>query len=472
MTTTPNTSVLLVDDEPQYLQGAAFALRSAGIGPVITCQDSREAMAIIEKERPRAAVLDMMMPHLTGRELLAQIAERFPGMPAIMLTAVNDVDTAVDCMKAGAVDYLIKPIDKTRLVTTVRKALELSELTAENRALSSSLLSGKVQHPEWFDDIVTRHPVMLGAFQYIEAIGRTSLPVLITAETGCGKELAARSVHAASGRKGEFIAVNAAGLDDTLFSDTLFGHEKGAFTGADAKRPGLIAKAKSGTLFLDEIGDLRLESQVKLLRLLDEKVYYPVGSDIAITTDSRIIVATNRDLGAECEAGRFRKDLFYRLQSHQVVLPPLRDRREDIPLLADFFLEKAAEEIGIEPPTSPPELYVLLGTYHFPGNVRELRGMMFDAVSRHQGGVLSLDAFKAHIDRTTRPVGAPGSAGIKDSPAGGVIFTHQLPTLREIEQMLVDEALRRSQDNQSVASRMLGITRSALNKRINHPREE
>ncbi len=462
-------SVLLIDDEVQYLQSAAFALQSAGISPVTTCQDSRDAMGMIGKELPAAIVLDMMMPHVTGRELLAQIHDRYPNLPVIMLTAVNEAEAAVECMKGGACDYLIKPIDKERLVTTVKKCLELAELSSENRALSQSLLSGRVQHPEWFDDIVGRHPSMLAAFQYIETIGRTSLPVLIAAETGCGKELAARALHVASGRKGEFVAVNAAGLDDALFSDALFGHEKGAFTGADAKRQGLIAKAKIGTLFLDEIGDLRMESQVKLLRLLDDKAYYPVGSDAPIRTDCRVIVATNRDLAVESDAGRFRKDLYYRLQSHQVNLPPLRERREDIALLVDFFIENAAEEVGIKVPTPPSELYVLLGTYHFPGNVRELRGMVLDAVSRHQGGVLSLDVFKIHIDRTARPQG--GIQTVAGSINGSVIFTDQLPTLHEVEDLLVSEALRRSKDNQSVASRMLGITRSALNKRINHPRE-
>jgi DNA-binding NtrC family response regulator len=467
----PNSPIVIVDDETQFLQSASFSLRTVGINNVRTFQDSREVLPVLETLEPSVIVLDMLMPFISGKELLPQIIRLRPGIPIIVITAVNEVDLAVECMKAGACDYLVKPVEKARLVMCVKKAITFSELSAENRSLRQSLLLGKLSEPALFEDIITCSGAMQAIFQYIEAISRTGLPMLITGETGCGKELIARAIHKASKRSGEFVAVNIAGLDDTLFADTLFGHEKGAFTGAEAKRAGLIAKAAHGTIFLDEIGDLRLESQVKLLRLLDEKMYYPVGSDSPVSTDCRILVATNRSLDAEQKTGRFRSDLFYRLQSHQIAIAPLRNRKEDIPCLVDYFLEKASEEIKIKTPTPPDELYILLNTYHFPGNVRELRGMVYDAVSRHKGGILSMDTFKSHLEKA----GCSGGAAL---PADGpgqvpkVLFAEQLPTIREIEHMLVGEALRRSQSNQSIAARMLGITRSALNKRINHPREE
>ncbi len=464
----PELPILFVDDESQFLQSASFTMRSAGYTHVVTCGDSRQAMEMLEKHGASLVVLDMMMPHITGEELLSLIRERYPQIPVVMLTAINEVETAVDCMKSGAYDYLVKPVDKTRLVTTVKNALAGSAIMAENRALRESLLNDTVQHPEHFEEIVTGHSGMFAVFRYMEAVGRTSLPVLITGETGCGKELVARAFHRVTGRRGEFVAVNAAGLDDVLFSDALFGHEKGAFTGATGRRDGMITRAQGGTVFLDEIGDPRMESQVKLLRLIEENSYYPVGGDTPRNADVRIVAATNCDLREAQEQGRFRKDLFYRLQSHHIELPPLRERKGDVALLADFFMEQATLELGIDPPAVPPQLYSLLDSYHFPGNVRELRGMVVDAVSRHGKGVLSLDAFKAHIERSSKDEQRSDSS--TGSPSSGVIFGNTLPTLRQMDDILIEEALRRSGENQSIAARMLGITRSALNKRINSRR--
>ena len=463
----PELPVLFVDDEALFLQSASFTMRSAGFTNVITCQDSRQAMAVLQERGASLVVLDMMMPHVTGAQLLVRIREHFPQVPVVMLTAVNEVEVAVGCMKSGAYDYLVKPVDKARLVTTVKNALACMAMAAENRALRKGILSDTLHNPDHFEEIVTRHSAMIAVFRYIEAVSRTSLPVLVTGETGCGKELIARAFHHATGRQGAFVAVNTAGLDDMFFSDTLFGHEKGAFTGAMARREGLITRAEGGTIFLDEIGDLRIESQVRLLRLIDEKTYYPVGGDTPHSTDVRIVAATNCDLKEAQEQGRFRRDLFYRLQSHHIHLPPLRERRGDIALLCDYFLEQAARELQISPPAVPPQLYTLLNSYHFPGNVRELRGMVVDAVSCHNKGVLSLETFRVHIERTSADTTGSGSTDVPSSSE--VIFGNQLPTLRQMDDILIGEALKRSGDNQSIAARMLGITRSALNKRINHP---
>jgi DNA-binding NtrC family response regulator len=287
---------------------------------------------------------------------------------------------------------------------------------------------------------------------------------LITGETGVGKELVARAVHRLSGRDGDFVAVNVAGLDDLMFSDTLFGHKRGAFTGAEQTRQGMVARASSGTLFLDEIGDLNPASQVKLLRLLQEAEFYPLGSDAAVVSRARIIVATNLDLGRMIEEGRFRRDLFYRLNVHQVRIPSLRERSDDIPLLLEFFLDEAARTFSKRKPAYPPELLSYLSGYHFPGNVRELQALVYDAVARHQGGVLSLAVFREAIGRGTSSgsnlaVGS-GRPGLHLGPAD------RFPTLQEAEEFLVTEALDRADGNQGAAASLLGISRHALNKRL------
>lgn len=462
----PIRPVLLVDDEIQFLQSASFALRSSGIKNIKICQDSRDALSSLSQEPCSVILLDILMPHVTGRELLLEIVRAHPDTPVIMVTALNEVETAVDCMKSGAFDYILKPVEKSRIIACVNRAISFNEVKAENARLKEYLLTDKLDRPSAFQDIVTRNQAMRSIFQYIEAIANTPLPVLVTGPTGAGKEMFAQAVHRSSNRKGEFVTVNVAGLDDNLFSDTLFGHEKGAYTGAVAARKGLIDQAAGGTLFLDEIGDLKMESQVKLLRLLEERTYYPIGSDKAVRTDARIVVATNKNLEAMQEAGGFRSDLFYRLWNHHIQIPPLSERKDDIPLLADYFIEQAASELKKEAPTPPPELYILLCTYRFPGNVRELRGMVFDAVSRHKSGILSMESFKERINKSR---GVPGAVEAASNGSAGhrIIFSDPILTLKEMEEALVAEALNRARENQTIAAQMLGLTRSALNKRLN-----
>jgi two-component system, NtrC family, nitrogen regulation response regulator GlnG len=269
-----------------------------------------------------------------------------------------------------------------------------------------------------------------------------------------------------SGRKGELVPVNVAGVDDHLFTDTLFGHKKGAFTGADAERKGFIEKANEGTLFLDEIGDLSLESQVKLLRLLQDGQYYPLGSDIAKLSNARIIVATHRDIESMQASNTFRQDLYYRLKAHHIPIPPLRDRKSDIPSLADHFVSRAAETLGKKRPTVPKELFPLLTNYPFPGNVRELEGMIFDAVSLHSHGVLSLESIRkrishGHPTKKGKPTldHGKGSDTLLSVPA-------QFPTMAEAEDLLIDEALKRAEGNQTIAADLLGMSRRALNNRL------
>jgi DNA-binding NtrC family response regulator len=466
----PNRPVVLVDDEQQSLTSFEMALRSASLNHFIKCVDSREVIPLLIEQEVEIVLLDLRMPHLMGDELLPQIISDFPDVPVIMITGANDVETAVKCMRLGAFDYMVKPVERSRLIGGVKRAIELRELQRENRLLRAHVLSDKLEHPEVFSEIVTSSSRMRSIFQYVEAIAASPRPLLITGETGVGKELVAKAVHRLSRRKGAFVPVNVAGLDDNVFADTLFGHKKGAFTGADQARGGMLEQATGGTLFLDEIGDLSHASQVKLLRLLQDGEYLPLGSDLAKRSDARVVVATNQDLNALQTGGRFRKDLYYRLFDHHVHIPPLRERMEDLPLLLNHLLEKASITLGKSKPTPPDELLTLLSTHHFPGNIREMESMVFDSVSSHRSGKLSMDTFKSHIFQKPL-VPTKNRTEEVEGEFAPVSFSGQLPTLKEVEQMLVEEAMRRAGGNQSIAALSLGITRQALNKRLRKEKE-
>jgi DNA-binding NtrC family response regulator len=467
----PAHPVLFVDDEENYLLSLELTMSSNGITNIETCSDSRRVMSLLAERQYSLVVLDINMPHLSGVELLPRIVESCPGTPVIIITAVDDVESAVLCMKKGAFDYVLKPADDMRLVAAMRRGLEIDEVRNENEMLKQSLLREQVENPEAFGGIITRAQTVRSLFKYIEAVGGTNLPILITGETGTGKELFAGAIHKVSGRSGELVTVNVAGLDDNFFSDTLFGHRKGAFTGADTDRKGLIERAENGTLFLDEIGDLSVESQVKLLRLLQDGRYYPLGSDIAKLSNARIIVATHRDIRSMQAGKEFRQDLYYRLKSHHINIPPLRDRQSDIPSLVDHFTTEAAAELGKKRPALPKELFTLLKNYPFPGNVRELRGMIFDAVSLHSSGILSLDSVRKQIAGAFD--GKPGkrSAGTATSDDDLIMFPGRFPTLREAEDAVIGEALKRAEGNQTIAAELLGVSRRALNNRLRRDRD-
>jgi DNA-binding NtrC family response regulator len=464
----PLNPIVVVDDEAAILLAIDTALQMAGFSHIVTCQDSREVMGMLAEQPAEVLLLDLTMPHIDGRQLLEQVNREFPEIPVIIVTGAVDVDTAVQCMRAGAFDYVLKPVEIDRLEAAVQRAVSLRELKRENDQLRRHILSDDLQRPEAFAAIVTRSKKMLAIFQYIESVARTSQPVLIRGETGVGKELAARSLHALSGLKGAFVAVNVAGLDDNVFSDTLFGHVRGAFTGAERDRRGLIEQASGGTLFLDEIGDLSPASQVKLLRLVQDREYFPLGRDEPARSDARIVASTNADLWALQNSGAFRKDLHYRLRTHRIYIPPLRERPEDIPMLVDHFLAEAAQKLDQPKPEVSGELYGLLENYPFPGNVRELQTLVFDAVSRHKSGVLSLQVFRENVlrfqcreDTDLRPADAASAKG--DAP---IVFSDKLPTIKRATGLLVDEAMRRAGGNQSTAAAMLGISQQALSKRL------
>ena len=471
----PIKPILLIDDEKSVVQGFQFMLEGGGLLNTLGCSDSRQVMDLMAEKEVSVVLLDLSMPHLSGEELLPRLCERHPDVPVIIITGINEVETAVACMRTGAFDYLVKPVDEATLVSVVQRALELSELRSEYASFKDRVFSNKLDHPDAFADIVTNNTQMYSLFQYIETIAPSPRPVLITGETGVGKELVAKALHALSGRDGAFVAVNVAGLDDNVFSDTLFGHTKGAFTGADKIRAGLIERASGGTLFLDEIGDLESASQIKLLRLLQENEYYPLGADAAKPADARIVVATNRDARELREAKEFRADLYYRLQTHEICVPPLRDRLDDIPILVDCFLELAAESLKKKKPTPPPELFTLLGTYRFPGNVRELESVVFDAVSRHKSHMLSCEVFQNHIEKN-QPAGqevetiSPTGGTPREEAASPFALFGKLPALSEASALLIQEAMKRADGNQTIAAKMLGITRSGLSKAITRQR--
>jgi len=459
-----NIKILLVDDEPHILKVTMLHLQSRGFANVIGLSQSTAVLDLLKQEPVSLVLLDLNMPKLHGLDLLPQIVANYPDIAVILMTANDEIETVVQAMKMGAFDYLVKPVDVNRLIASVRKAVEMRSMAKELSSLKQYMLADRLDHPEIFEPIVTGDKKMRALFQYIEVVAPTNEPILISGETGVGKELFAQAIHQLGRSRKPFVALNVAGLDDNVFSDTLFGHKKGAFTGAESNRDGLITKAAGGTLFLDEIGDIPPASQIKLLRLLQEKEYYPVGSDLVKKTDARILMATNRNLQKMISEGQFRNDLYYRLFAHQINIPPLRERVDDIRLLLEHFLEILARRLGKNKPTVPGELVQLLSVYHFPGNVRELEALVSDALIRHSGGVMSMESFRNVIgeDRRTFPRADSGASEIEPLKA----FFGHFPTMSEVEAYMIDEAMRLAENNQGTASNLLGIGRQTLNKRL------
>lgn len=461
----PSFTVLLVDDEPSFLRSLSILLERTGpISNIQCCQDSRRVMGILDQGQTGLVLLDLTMPHISGETLLKKITQEHPHIGVIIISGMNQLETAVRCMQLGAYDYFVKTTEEDRLISGVRRAIQLIELQLENRAMRTRLLSDTLEHPEAFADIVTCDKNLRAVFQYLESVAQSTQPILVTGESGVGKELIVQSAHRLSGAEGPLVALNVAGLDDNIFADTLFGHCQGAYTNAIHARGGMIAEATHGTLFLDEIGDLSIASQVKLLRLLQNGEYYPLGTDKPKHMSARVIVSTAQDLEEKRHSGQFRKDLYYRLRTHHVNIPPLRKRRADIVLLLDYFLNEAANEMGKTTPAIPKELPVLLASYHFPGNVRELKAMVYDAVSTHRFGVLSMGTFK----RAMQPLSASFDkvAPFQASHDRPFEMVEQLPKLGEVETLLIKEAVRRCGGNQSIASHLLGISQPALSKRL------
>ena len=459
----PAKPILIVDDQPNMLLYLEAALKKSGLNNICSCEDSQRVCTLLAEQAMALVLLDLNMPPPSGEELLAIIRRDHPEVPVIIVTSTEEVETVVKCIKLGAIDYVVKPVDQYRLSKTVKSTLALQELCEENRVPYESIKSAMSPNSPAFASIVTNNSQMLALFRYVESIARSPEPVLITGETGVGKDLLARALHTLSGREGSLVSVNVAGLDSNMFSDTLFGHARGAFTGAEKMRKGLVEQAAGGTLFLDEIGDLATDSQAKLLRLLQDGDYMPLGQDKAQRINARVVSASNRDLWALVHEDKFRKDLNFRLRTHHIHVPPLRNRREDIPLLVEYFLAHAAIELKRPRPAVSNELVSLLEGYEFPGNVRELRAMVYNAVSVTSDKTLSITPFRQHImwarqHHSHQETNATGDATVK--------FPHQLPSLKEATELLVKEALKRANGNQSLAGRILGVSQQAISKRL------
>ena len=461
----PLLPILIVDDDPASLHKVEQFMVDQGYNNLITCRDSRTVLQFIKQHEPAVLLLDLQIMHFRAEEVLEWTRENFPLLPVVIMSAIAEVKTVVKWIKLGAYDFFVKSGEWNLLTVAVEQLVRARGLKTGENSLRSSPQQTKLQNPAVFRQIVTRNQRMLALFHYIEVAAAGRVPVLITGESGTGKELIAPVIHRLSGRPGKLITHNFAGIDDNSFSDTLFGHVKGAFTGADNQRKGLACLADNGTLFLDEIGDLSPASQVKLLRFIQNGEYLPLGSDIFSKTTARIIAATNRNLEKLVEQRLFREDLFHRLNGYRISLPPLRERIDDLPLLIKHFVNQQAGKAGRDCLYIPEVAITLLAGYSFPGNIRELENLLEVAVqyafSMNQT-LLPLEIIRCHMTR------GKDDCSAMDNDIPKVDFPGKLPTREQIVEILFAEALKRCGNNQSMAARLIGLSRQAVQKRSRH----
>ncbi|QWV96790.1 sigma-54 dependent transcriptional regulator [Geomonas nitrogeniifigens] len=434
--------ILIIDDDSSLRRVLEYNLQQEGYD-VYTAADGSTGLQLFEEKSPQLVITDLKMPGITGFEVLSTVKERAPSTVVIVLTAFGAIDTAVEAMKLGAFHYLTKPFNREELKVTVLKGLQLQGLSEENRLLKEEL-SGRTE----FKSIVGTSRAMEGVFSVVRKVADTEATVLITGESGTGKELVARAIHSGSSRRAApFVAVNCAAIPRDLLESELFGHVKGAFTGAIRDKEGKFQLADGGTIFLDEVGDLPLELQPKLLRVLQERVVEPVGGTSLQKIDLRVVAATNADLERWISEGKFREDLYYRLSVIPVQLPPLRERVEDVPLLIRYFCGK----FGAEAVTFSKEALQRLQEYAWPGNVRELENTVERLLIMREGDQIGVDELPAKI-----AAAAPApEGGVLRLPAGGY-------SLEQLEMEVVLEALNRCDWNQTAAARFLRIPRHTL----------
>jgi DNA-binding NtrC family response regulator len=389
----PEQPILMVDDEKNFINSLYFELCSLGITNLECCQDSSDVLRKLKEKKYAVILLDVLMPNISGDELLPIIADEYPYIPVIIITAFPDAKTARDCMERGAFECLTKPIDVGELIRTIHETLDLKDTHKDIILHKKQLFSYTSYKNRSFPNVITCSREMLSICQTIGLVAFTSRPVLVMGETGVGKEFLSLEIHKQSQRKGKFIPFNTTRLNDDEFVRLMFGYRTTLSQGTAAIIEGDLEKAGKGTLFIKEISDLSMESQANLLRLLQNREYYPVGSDKLKPSRARIVAATSKNLSALLQIGSFRHDLYNHLKAHEIHIPPLRERKEDIPLLLDHFLGKAAITAGIQKPALAGELLPMLEKYHFPGNVGELKKMVNQAVSRCKSGFLSPDDF-------------------------------------------------------------------------------
>jgi DNA-binding NtrC family response regulator len=441
-------AILIVEDEAKMRRLLELNLGEDGF-TTLSAGDAEAGLKLLRENPVDLVVTDLKLPGMNGLEFLQAIKRQNAALPVVVMTAFGSVETAVDAMKAGASDYVLKPFSLTEMRMVIHKELDVRSLREENRSLREAL-GKKYAHP----NVVARSPKMQEVLATVERVAPTNSTVLLGGESGVGKDLIARAIHEKSRRaSGPFVKINSTAIPENLLESELFGYEKGAFTGAVSSKPGKFELADKGTLFLDEIGDVPPATQVKLLRVLQERDFERLGGTKTVKVDVRLIAATNRDLRAALEEGTFREDLYYRLNVVPIDIAPLRERREDIPDLVRLFISRFCGEAGRPVDDITPQAMQILVNYHWPGNVRELQNIMERACALAKG--TKLDVGDIQLD--LRPVKRVDSAN------------HFLPegmTLEQWEDEMIQEALRRANGNKSQAARLLGLSRNALRYRL------
>jgi two-component system response regulator PilR (NtrC family) len=456
--------ILVVDDEPSMRDMLRIVLRRDGYD-VVVAENGRTAIEVLRRQPFDLLLSDIRMPDISGVEVLRTAKDENRDIVAFMMTAFASTDTAIEAMRLGAVDYFTKPFNMEELRLKVRQHLEVSRLKQENVLLKRALNTSYA-----FSNIIGRSEAMLAVFKMIETIAKTNSTVLVTGESGTGKEMVARAVHYNSARRERpFVALNCGAVPETLLESELFGHMRGAFTGADSNKKGLIEVAERGTIFLDEIGEMNATMQVKLLRVLQERRFRRLGGTDEVQADIRIIAATNQDLPKLVAEGRFREDLFYRINVIPVRLPALRERREDVPLLAEHFLVKYAAQMEKSVTSISREAHALLADYSWPGNVRELENVMERAVALEQTPVVLPESLPDYVGRPDgRPLRRGADQGREDAGAGRQAAPAALPTLgegfnleahgEELYRHYMTLALEQSGGVQTKAAELLGMS--------------
>jgi two-component system response regulator AtoC len=440
--------ILVVDDEPSVQESLRTILKDNY--QILSAMDGVQAIEVFHEQNPHLLLLDIAMTSLNGLEVLRKIRESNVSLPVIMITATNMVKTAVQAMKLGATDYLTKPFDIEELKLVIQKAVSTSDLESEVK-----LLRSEVQKRYSFNNIIGKSRAMQEIYNRIEQVADTKSTVLITGESGTGKELVARALHYRSTRRNKpFIAINCAAIPEGLIESELFGHERGAFTDASSRRIGQFELAHEGTLFLDEISDLSPATQAKLLRVLQEKEFTRLGAARPIRVDVRLVTASNKDLQDVIQKGLFREDLYYRINVVSFYLPPLRQRKEDVPLLIKHFLTKKAEESDLRLKECSKDALVLLMQYDWPGNVRELENIIEQAITLSNERVISSNDLPAQIKNQAL------RGALQEQTAIGNLSFKQ--ALIEFEKELILSALEKSADIQTRAAQLLGISRRIL----------
>ncbi len=443
-------TILIVEDEPKMLRLLEMNLAEEGY-KVRAAADAEAGLKLFREHRVDVVVTDLKLPGMSGLEFLEAVKRADSRIPVIVMTAYGTVQTAVEAMKAGASDYILKPFSLEELKLIVGKELDVRRLREENRSLREEL--GRRYE---FKNIIARSAKMQEVLATVERVAPSNSTVLLGGESGVGKDMIARALHQHSRRAaGPLIKINCTAIPENLLESELFGYEKGAFTGAVGAKPGKFELADKGTIFLDEIGDVPGSIQVKLLRVLQDREFERLGGTKTLKVDVRVVAATNQDLRAALEEGTFREDLFYRLNVVPINIPPLRDRKEDIPYLADYFVERFARESGKPIRGITPAAQRELMDFHWPGNVRELENIIERGVALSAGDML--DVADVRLDLSPAR-GVPA--------ATGNIFPPEGVTLEQFEDGIIQEALRRAAGNKSQAARLLGISRNALRYRL------